>query len=313
MEVPAKQAVSAESSGSTSSATSGLTAPHAIMEEGIPPAAKPAVEALKKFLAAKSVSERLQYTLGPDMMKPHMERYYSRSPDGPVEVDAIQFVRMDPNPELGTGRHCILSVENKTWEYPVPVMLEEKEDGFKVDWISFVEFKDRMLEKFFQTYMEGKACFHVGIIRQHYFSDGVPNLDRKDVFRVSPAPPNAFQSSVFLDKDSPLAEDLRDRLPWETHVWAVVELEWKKLGTQQWVELSAVPQMHWYSLPMTPAKPDPVSKKATPVEDDLPPGISKNGKRGKSTDSQPAEPPPGIRKSSPNIPATIKRPLPAGR
>ncbi|HRH95165.1 MAG TPA: hypothetical protein PLB55_04490 [Prosthecobacter sp.] len=283
-----------------------------IEEDDAPPAAKPAVIALKKFLASHTFTERLQYTLGAEHMKPLMERYYTRSPDGPVIVDSIHFVRMDPNPELGSGRHCIFSLENKTWEFPVPVMLEEQADGFKVDWLAFVEFKDRLLEKFFQSYQEGPARFHVGIIRHHYFEDGVPNLERKDAFRVSPAPPNSFQASVFLDKESALAQELRTRMPWETHVWAVVELEWKKLGSQQWVELSAVPQMHWYSLPMAP-RAISTPQKAGEAEE-LPPGISKNGVSGKST-SRPTsnDPPPGIRKSDPNLPSTIKRPLPAGR
>lgn len=319
LEVPAKPpAMNAESAGAPTAAPASLTQTQPIEEEGVPAAAKPAVEALKKFLGARSLEERLRYTLGSEMMKPHMERYYTHAPDGPLMVDRIQFVRMDPNPELGSGKHCIFSLENKTWEFSVPVMLEEKEDGFKVDWVAFVEFKDRMLEKFFQTYMPGKACFHVGIIRHHYFEDGVPNIERKDAFRVSPAPPNAFQASVFLDKDSPLAQELRSRMPWETHVWAVVELEWKKLGSQQWVELTAVPQMHWYSLPLAskPAAPSP-PQKTTAGADEFPPGISKNGSRGKSITQPPTNnmPPPGIRKSSPtpDLPPTIKRPLPAGR
>ena len=313
LEVPAKPALKVESADAPTSSSTSLTQSHAIEEDDVPPAAKPAVEALKKFLTAKTVAERLQYTLGAELMKPLMERYYARAPDGPVLVDRIQFVRMDPNPELGSGKHCIFSLENKTWEFSVPVMLEEKEEGFKVDWVAFVEFKDRMLEKFFQTYQDGKACFHVGIIRHHYFEDGVPNLDRKDAFRVSPAPPNSFQASVFLDKDSALAQELRSRMPWETHVWAVVELEWKKLGTQQWVELTAVPQMHWYSLPMSP-RTISTPQKATEA-DEMPPGISKNGVRGKSSSGQPANnmPPPGIRKSTPDLPPTIRRPLPAGR
>lgn len=313
LEVPAKPAMNAESSSAPAASPSSLGQSHTIEEEDVPAAAQPAVEALKKFLNSKSLEERLKYTLGADMMKPHMERYYAHAPDGPILVDRIQFVRMDPNPELGSGKHCILSLENKTWEFSVPVMLEEKEDGFKVDWVAFVEFKDRMLEKFFQTYMTGKACFHVGIIRHHYFGDGVPNLDHKDVFRVGPAPPNSFQESVFLDKDSALAQELRVRIPWETHVWAVVELEWKKLGSQQWVELSAVPQMHWYSLPMAPKDNSPPQK--TAAAEELPPGISKNGSRSK-TGAPPTNnmPPPGIRKSSPNLPDTIKRPIiPGGR
>lgn len=283
-------------------------------EDDTPPEARPAMNALKKFLAASTLSERLGHTLGAEHMKPLMERYYSRIVDGPLVVDRIQFVRMDPNPEIGSGRHCIFSIENKAWEFPVPVMLEEQPDGFKVDWLAFVEFKDRLLEKFFQAYQEGPARFHVGIIRHHYFEDGVPNVERKDAFRVMPAPPNSYQASVFLDKDSALAQELRVRLPWETHVWAVVELEWKKLGSQQWVELSAVPQMHWYSLPMSPRQVSTIHK--TGEGDELPPGISKNGVRGKSG-GKPGTggdlPPPGIQKSSPDLPPTIRRPLPAGR
>lgn len=309
LEVPAGAAENVASSASmTNPPASRMQASVSSAEDDAPPEAKPAVEALKKFLAANSLAERLKYTLGADMMQPLMERYYTRSSAGPVVVDRIQFVRMDPNPELGSGRHCILSLENQTWEYPVPVMLEEQSDGFKVDWLAFVEFKDRLLEKFFQAYQEGPARFHVGIIRHHYFEDGVPNLDRKDAFRVSPAPPNSFQASAFLDKDTPLAQELRVRLPWETHVWAVVELEWKKLGSQQWVELSAVPQLHWYSLPAGP-RPISTPQKAREGES-MPPGISKNGVGSKSGSSTP---PPGIRKSDPSLPGTIKRPLPAGR
>ncbi|MCB1275914.1 MAG: hypothetical protein KDL09_05010 [Prosthecobacter sp.] len=312
LEVPSKPAMNSVSSTLGNDLPDNLSQPHVIEEDDAPPAAKPAVNALKNFLAANSFTERLKYTLGAEHMKPLMERYYTRTADGPVIVDSIHFVRMDPNPELGSGKHCIFSLENKTWEFPVPVMLEEQPDGFKVDWLAFVEFKDRLLEKFFQSYQEGPARFHVGIIRHHYFEDGVPNLDRKDAFRVSPAPPNSFQASVFLDKESPLAEELRSRMPWETHVWAVVELEWKKLGSQQWVELSAVPQMHWYSLPMVP-RAISTPQKAFENEE-LPPGISKNGVSGKPA-NRPAgnEPPPGIRKSDPNLPPTIKRPLPAGR
>lgn len=312
LEVPSKSVVNTDSDASKTISPPATLQANTVSEDDAPPEAKPAVEALKKFLTSTSLSERLQYTLGAEHMKPLMERYYTRSADGPVIVDRIQFVRMDPNPELGSGKHCIFSLENKAWEFPVPVMLEEQPDGFKVDWLAFVEFKDRLLEKFFQAYQEGPARFHVGIIRHHYFEDGVPNVDHKDAFRVSPAPPNAYQASVFLDKDSALAQELRVRLPWETHVWAVVELEWKKLGSQQWVELSAVPQMHWYSLPMGP-RPISTPQKALEVEE-LPPGISKNGVRGKSTSKSGSNmPPPGIQKSSPNLPPTIKRPLPAGR
>ncbi len=218
-------------------------------EEEIPKEAEAAVQAMKQFLAATTVEERLRHTLEADAMKPLMERYYKQASDGPVIVDRIQFVRQDPNPVAGAGRHCILTLENKAWKFSVPVMLEEKPDGFKVDWVAFVEFKDRLLEKFCQTYQKEPVRFHVGIQRQHYFEDGVPDLARKDCFRIEPAPPNSFQGHAFLEKDTAFAKELRTSIPWETHIWAVVELEWKKQGSQQWVELKAVPQMNWHSFP----------------------------------------------------------------
>ncbi len=207
------------------------------------------MQALKHFMEAATLDERLRHTLHADILKPRMEQYYKQPSEKPVIVDSVDFVRLDLDTDLGTGRHCILSMESKAWKFPVPVMLTEQPDGFKLDWPAFVEFKDRQLEKFFQNYQKEPMRFHVGIQRNHFFGHGVPDVSHKDSFCLSPAPPDSFQGSAFLPKDTDFAAELKTRLPWETHVWAVVELEWKKQGAQQWVELKSVPQMHWYSLP----------------------------------------------------------------
>lgn len=278
----------------------------------VPTEAQPAFEALKGFLGASSADERVRYVLGADFMKPLIERYYSRNNDGPITVDHISFGRYDKQPDLGSGAHCIFHIESKTWEYPVPAMLEEQADGWKVDWLTFIELKDRKLEEFFKTYQEGKAMFHVGIFRQHYFGDEVPNRDQKDAFSIGLPRPNPFRAPVFLSKDAQLSRELRERLPWEVHVWAVVELEWKKLGSQQWVELVSMPQMHWYSVPATPRpistseKPPleaPAAPAAAPANSQaFPPGI-KRSPAGSAPTIQKAMPvpdqpfPPGIRRS----------------
>jgi hypothetical protein len=228
--------------------------------------AKPAAEALQKFLSAASFQERIQYTLAANVMRSTMERYYSVNPDGPIVVDAIALVRYDPKPQVGGGAHAVFGLESKTWEFPVPVMLEMHEGSFKVDWLSFVEFKDRILEKFLSGYQDGPARFHVGITRTHYFEDKVPNASNKDAFRISPAPPNPFASVVFVDRDSDVGRELRDKIPWGAQVWAIVELEWTKLGPQSWVQLAAVPQLNWYSVPNAPkAQRVPA---ASPIADD---------------------------------------------
>lgn len=232
--------------------------------------ARPAAEALLNFLKAESLEERMKHTLAAPVMKPYMEQYYSTQSPGPVAVDSIGLVRLDKNPQMGSGAHALFGVESRSWEYPVPVMLEETAQGFQVDWLSFVEFKDRLLERFFENYQEGAARFHVGITRTHYFEDKVPNAANKDAFRVSPAPPNPFVTTVFVEKDSQLGRELKERIPWGAHVWAIAELEWVKLGNQEWVQLVAVPQLNWYSVPAeahdTPAEAKSKSKGKTRTE-----------------------------------------------
>ncbi len=218
----------------------------------IPPEAKPAADALQKFLAASSLEERLKYTLAVDSMKPLMEEYYSKDPSRPIPVDLISLVRLNPKPQLGGGAHAIFGVESKTWKFAIPVMLEERDGSFKVDWLSFVEFKDRRLEHYLTNYQEGPALFHVSMTRTHYFEDKIPNPGNKEAFRINPAPPNPFAATVFVDKDSALSRDLRDKVPWGAQVFAIVELEWIKLGDQSWVQMSAVPQLNWYSVPSAP-------------------------------------------------------------
>lgn len=214
--------------------------------EGIPDEAQPALQVLKDFLAAPKLTERLKFTLAAEMVQPVMERYYASSPDGPIQSHKITFGRFDQTPELIGAPHCVFSVESKEWAYPVPVILKKSATGWKVNWLTFVEMKDRKLEAFFESYTEERALFHVGIHRQHYFENDVPDRDQKEAFSIGLPKPNPLRKVVFLRKDTRLARQLRDQLPWETHVWAIVELQWKKLGSQQWVELVFVPQLHWY-------------------------------------------------------------------
>jgi hypothetical protein len=70
----------------------------------------------------------------------------------------------------------------------------------------------------------------------------VPNRNAKDSFSLGLPNPNPFWATAFIDKSSPLAVRLRESLKWEGHYWATVELEWKKEGSLQWVEITAVSQ-----------------------------------------------------------------------
>jgi len=229
-------------------ATGGGSAP---VEINVPPEGEPALKALKQFLFARDLNERRPHILGADdpEMLTLVDRYYKVNSPGPIDTANIMFMRLDENPETASAPHCVFQVSTKDLPYPIPVMLQGSPDGYKVDWISFIEFKDELLFKFLSKFQEVPGSFHVGISRSHYFEEDVPDRESKDCFRLQP-PSAPYEGYVFVPKDSPLSADLRNKISWETETsFVIVELQWRKLGTFQWVEMTGMPQLNWYSLP----------------------------------------------------------------
>lgn len=121
--------------------------------------------------------------------------------------------------------------------------------GSEPFWLAFIEFKDRKLEEFCKKYTEGAAQFHVVLQRQHYFANDVQDLDSKECFRVGVTWDIHFGKPVFLNKESVLARVLSKTLAWEERPHCVVELEWQKLGSKEWIALKSVSDMNWAGLP----------------------------------------------------------------
>lgn len=253
------------------------------------PEAQPAVNVLKQFFAAKKWQDRLALTQAPDKVRPLMERYYGANNDGPLRISRIELIRHDRAPEMGTP-HCVFQVSGPSMEQPLPVMVESSNDGWKVDWLTFTEFKDNLLKRFLQTWSEEPGRFHVMMRRTHYFDDDVPNLDKKYCFEMSPPEPG-FSGFVFVPKGNLLARELDKSLGWEvTNVAAVVELQWRKQDRFQWVEMTAVPQYNWRgpdsAKVATAPPPDDsanpvVVEKARPVDEEviLQPALPRGAKK----------------------------------
>lgn len=223
-------------------------------EVTVPDEAKPAAEALLEFLSSESLEGKRKFILGVDdpQIKALVERYYGQADPGPIPVTSISLLRHDPNPEVGGGMQSVFMVASPEWTYPIPVMLQETKNGFKLDWIAFIEFKDNMLLKFVQAYRDNPSRFHVSIKRSHYFERDVPDLENKDCFIIQP-PQEDFEVSVFVPKNTPLAEKLRRDLSWSTQfAYVLAEIQWRDDGTHQWIELTAVPQLNWYITTDTP-------------------------------------------------------------
>jgi len=76
-------------------------------------------------------------------------------------------------------------------------MLESSADGWKVDWLTFTEFKDKLLLHFLEKWQDNPGRFHVMMRRTHYFDDDVPEKDKKYCIEISPPMPG-FSGFVFV-------------------------------------------------------------------------------------------------------------------
>ena len=238
--------------------------------KNVPPVCKPALDGLLGFLGAKNWHERLKYTQLADQIESKVKMYYASTPDGPVDVDEIQYLRHDEDPQVGRGMHAVFVLFSRNWEFGFPIMVEVTPDGARVDWLTFIEFKDDMLNKFLGHYMEERVQFHVGIHRTHYFDDNIPGLDQKEQFAVS-SPMENVRGFVFVPKGTPFARSLASTISWDKEAsWVVVELQWRKEGNSKWVEMTALPQLNWYSAPAPAAAADSGSPTSRPVP--APPG-----------------------------------------
>lgn len=234
--------------------------PPAQLTVDAPPETQPALDVLKKFFEAATWEQRLAYVQSPESMRPIMQKYYATASDGPLHISHIQLIRQDKAPETGPP-HCVFQVAGGGLQQPLPIMVESTEEGWKVDWLTFTEFKDDLLVKYLESFQPQPARFHVLIRRAHYFDDDVPALDKKTCFQVSPPMPG-FSGDVFVVKGTALARDLDRHLGWDiTQAAVVVQLQWRSEDRYQWVELTDLVQYNWRN-------GDPPPPKAVPVPDD---------------------------------------------
>jgi hypothetical protein len=216
------------------------------ISKNVPPKCQTALDGLKKFLSARTLKERLPYIQMASQIERKAAIYYTSNPDGPIDVDEIHYLRHDESPQVGKGMHVVFVLFSRAWESGIPVMVEQTADGARVDWLTFVEFKDDLLHKFLTNYMDSPVRFHVGIRRTHYFEDDVPSVEEKDTFEVT-TPMENVHGFVFVPRGTPLQRSLAGTISWDKEMsWVIVELQWRRNGPTKWVEMTALPQLNWY-------------------------------------------------------------------
>lgn len=206
--------------------------------------AKSALEALKAFLAASSISERLRWCQKPDVVRPLMEKHYTSHADGPVKVGRIDLIDRYPSKD-GVPPYSMFEVSGGSLKKAVLALVEEKpKNEFRVDWENFVEFKDGLLWEFMTKPGSRAQKFRMIIRRTHYFDKDVPDVANKDGFEIS-QPSSDMVGHVFIERSSPIARQLAQRLGWDGKIPVTLELVWRADGTHHWVEIQTLSSLGW--------------------------------------------------------------------
>lgn len=213
---------------------------------------------LLAFLNAPNWKERLKYTQNSRALEAQMEEYYQHHADGPVKTDSIDYLTTQSTPD-GNGQFHLFEVHGKDG-FGYPVSVEKMDGNFRVDWRSFVEFKDLLLPKFFEQYSPESATFHVQLHRAHYFGSDVPNQDRKLCFAVEP-PIAGFLNYAWIEKMSTdIISKLGPRAEFGATSYPIVTLRWiKEKDGSAYVVLTDIVADNWRSDNVVPI--DGFSKK----------------------------------------------------
>ena len=199
---------------------------------------------LRNFLGAPTWQERAAYVQKPDVVKPIMEKHAARYGDGPVAPATIKFVDRHPGRDGGPP-YCMFEIDGGELKHHVLVLIEQPKEGEpKVDWETFVEFKDDLLLKFLENEGEPNQSFRVMLSRKHYFAKDVPDLTSKDSFQVQ-QPNDHFDGHVFLPKSTALSKKLATQLAWNQNMPVIIELAWRTDGKLHWVEIVRIVNYGW--------------------------------------------------------------------
>jgi hypothetical protein len=119
-----------------------------------------AKSALLEFLAAPDWKSRGKLVLFPETILPRMEAFHSNHPDGPTAATRVAIEHCEAN---ATSNLMLVIFRVYTSAQPTgfPVAVSETVDGWKIDWLPFVEFKDELFIEFVTGKAEDSGSFHL--------------------------------------------------------------------------------------------------------------------------------------------------------
>jgi hypothetical protein len=205
----------------------------------------PAPEAaLKAFLTAPDWKSRALHVLHPETTVDKMESYHATTPDGPTPILSLHADATDDGRKEGRRLlSYLIATEAQPAGFPVAVV--ETPDGWKIDWETFVEFRDDHFGRFAAGQGGETGAFHVLVRNTHYFGEPFPGSDQLTAFRLDPPLPDR-NHYAFVPTGSELHKTLAGATEWGRPCSPVLQLARKSHGDSKFhLEIEAILAPNW--------------------------------------------------------------------
>lgn len=216
-----------------------------------PPTEEPPVKvipapeaALMAFLAAPDWKSRALHVLHPEETTPKMEAYHATAPDGPTAYLSLHAKASEGDGEKDARLLGYLVV---TESHPegLPIAVVETPAGWKIDWDTFIEFRDDHFGRFAAGQGGDTGAFHVLVRNTHYFGEPFPGSEQLTAFRLDPPLPDRNQYA-FVATGSELHKTLAGVTEWGRPFAPVLQLVRKPHGERQFhLEIESIVAPNW--------------------------------------------------------------------
>ena len=198
--------------------------------------------ALKAFLSAPDWQARVKHVMRPDETVVVMESYYTEIQDGPVAVRSIKPHGSHGDEDGETDFYTYLVTTDQHPE-GFPVAVFQTEEGWKVDWGSFVELNDDHFNRFAGGQGGDTGAFHLLVRVTHFAS---PAIEGFTAFRVEPPLANRDRYA-FARTGSDLHKMLAASSEPGRPAFPVLQLKRHPAeGGKNWLEITAILAPNWW-------------------------------------------------------------------
>lgn len=202
-------------------------------------------QAIRSLVGARTVAEILPWIFDADTLEPTVRAYYAQNPLTPLSDALVEHQYSGVIPSTG-GKAHIFNVMAASHPRGFPVSAEFTPQGYRIDWQSYIQWRDGWLRRFLDTKSTDPLTLFVVLRRTHYFNDDVPKLEDKLAFKVTSAVPGDEGAVAFVDKNSAVGRSLAEVYEWRTMYFPVVELQWVPSGKQgRYVRLNRIVRPTW--------------------------------------------------------------------